>query len=225
MLANKKVLALVLILLLTGCGSKEIYSGPHIDYTIDFDEVYTENIDIYMPANAYEIAENGKDYSTPPLEYSFLNEKHYPFLNEYETTYTQKEVSTIDNHIYTNLSYEYNSTNFIKSTYLNRCFEYVNIHEDNEFINVILKGEFRCLYGDKVIINLKGKNLISSNLENNKIELTDYNFNDQVTFTISKVNVNGIGDEIMKIVYIIGGIIIAVASLISIIFNKKMNEN
>lgn len=225
MLVNKKGLIFIFILFLTGCSSNSLYSNSHINYTINFDKTYKEDIDIYMPLNALEIAESDKNDSTPPLEYSFLNENYYPFKNNYEITYNKSQITTLNTHTHINLNYDFNSSNYKDSTFLNRCFEYVSIYEEDEFINVILTGEFRCLYGDKVIINLKGKNLIQTNLEDNKIEIDTKDFAGKISFTISKIEANSKGDEIMKSFYIIGGVIIVIFSIITLIFKTKMNEN
>lgn len=234
-MVNKKLLLIPLIVLvLAGCNKNDDESQKHnyssyIDYTLTLDEKITENIDIYMPINAIELANESSEESAPNDEYTFINTPLYPILDNYELTYNKSKLETKNNSKYLNLNTELNYTNILKSTNLNNCFAYSDIKDEGDYISVALSGEFRCLYGNEVTINVKGNNIVNTNLE--KISNNHYrkiinseNNNEEIYLSFSKISDNKTSNNVFKTFYIIIAGILVIATLLILLILKKSNS-
>ena len=214
---KKLVLLSVIFLLLTGCSS--VYNVEITDNTIK-EEFITSIPDSERVGN--EILDQ---YSEPddPIT-PFISEDQYPFVDNKEIIY-KKDVKRNGNNTIVKLSCEYDIDDFKRSRVYNECFEKSYIKREDGYLRLGFVGEFYCLYGDSLKINIKPKNKVindTSNDVNNGVYSWTINDNN-----VDKVNIQMIIEDNQdtqssnKIVLILLGVLIIFVIFGIIIFRKR----
>jgi len=195
----KKILIILIgIIFLTGCSNEIIYDTNSIDtinYNLNINDMYTENIISILPSNAYEIAYNSEDDDVKPLEYNLLLKNSYPLLANFDIQYN-KNILERDNDYKVILDYEYVEDDYIKSTFLNTCFENKNIIQEENYLEINLSGRINCYMDNTINIYVTTDyDILESNgkKENNTYYWTiddSNNTNVDINYKISRVKKN-----------------------------------
>ena len=211
----RKVFLFIMILFLTGCGSKYslIISDDQIKETINID------IPKYMipEPNANEIKYGIEldDQITP-----FIEKDHYPLYDNYSIIYN-KENKESDDYINLKLDHTYTKEEFSNSNVLKSCFDNYAYSYENKYV-LKASGNFYCLHHNdsEVEINIKAKNrVIKSNAE--KVKGKTH------TWYITKENQNNVNIEIeiargFSFSWVIPYIMIIIAILLLVFFGVKL---
>lgn len=219
----KKLFLLVVFLFLTGCS---------VQYHIDFvDDSVSENIS-FISANSNEYnAIKSNDFAPIPSFIDSVENLEEPIKNEGTNYY---DVSAKNNNIY--LDYKFNISDFEKSYFVNNCYGYFKVfQEDSEYVFSTDK-KFLCpisTFGaDKVDI------VITTNHEvifNNAHEVDGDRYiwhitpdnvdeaNIQISFSksVKKSGVDKIFENYSASVLIFGGIVIALCVVFGIIIRLR----
>lgn len=159
---KKNILLLILILILTGCTS---------EYNINFDnDEIKENIVVTIPDSSIPIyTEEEREANIAPDDpvTPFIENDQYPFLNNEEIKY-KKNVDKKGDITTVTLDYTYTHDSFQKARTFKSCFEEPYYEENKDSYTLNFSGNFYCLYGDELKINLKTNNEV---LENNADEV------------------------------------------------------
>ncbi len=222
---KKKVVLLIIIgLFLTGCSNE-------YNLSIEGDNINEEivstipNSDIHVQTEE-EIAAGieSDDQITP-----FINNDQYPFINNTKDKYI-KNVSKDGNNTIVKLKYQYTLDNFKKSRVYNECFEKSQILREDGYIRLSFVGEFNCLYGDNLNINIKtDREVVNDTADDVDNNVYQWNINES---NQNKVNIQMIlkddittsnsGDSLTLFFIII--LIIFIIIDVYIIFKKKVEE-
>lgn len=135
----RKILFLLILLLLSGCS---------VDYNLDISSegVFKETIIGTISGEEYSNL-GGTDvnpyqdilnYSTPLIE---------------DNGYYDKEIIDVDGNKEYYFTYTFNN-NYQDSSVINSCYDNVLFEENDEVYYIKLTGEFKCLYSDKVTVNV-----------------------------------------------------------------------
>lgn len=151
---KKIIVVLISLLLLTGCT---------IDYNLVIDkDSIKETITGTAYKEEYEVREEDSGLN---LFYTYINDDINPLISG-DGLYT-KDINEIDNGI--NYKYDFiYKNNYDKSKIINSCFENSNVKETDTYYSIELRGEFYCLYSDKININVISNYVV---LENNAKEV------------------------------------------------------
>lgn len=144
----KKIWCLILlgILLLTGCSKNTIYDNntvDEIDYNLNITDYYQEFIVTTLPSNAYDTVSRDIEEDIPPLEYVLLQDSSYPLLGDFDTVY-QKDIEEIENGYKVSLEHKYTEEDYLKSTFLNTCFENKSIIQEEDYLEINVSGRMNC---------------------------------------------------------------------------------
>ena len=142
---KKKILLLiVLIFVLTGCGSSKLdeYS---VNYRLKITDVFSEKITFLLPKNAYDtVAKEGEDDNNPySLEYYLLKLDQNPIFSNFDDIYN-KDIKKYNNGIEVSLDYNYPENYFVYDNYITACFENYDLISGDDFFEVKLSGSFTC---------------------------------------------------------------------------------
>ena len=152
---KKIILIIVGILLLSGCSFKEqTHDINTIYYDLKISNHYEENIAFTFPKNAYEIAAASVNSEVDSLEYILLIDNFSrPIHNNLYTLYG-KNIYNMKNAIEVDLDFDYLEKDFINSNYMNTCFEKHSIVDEDDYLEIKLKGEFYCLQDKNMTIHV-----------------------------------------------------------------------
>lgn len=138
----KKIIMLLVVIMLTGCT-------VNYNVTIDKDNI-TENVKISVPMN--EVDEN-----------TFSEQ-----VSGFNSSYNIKTNVEDDNYI-ANLNRNFDFTNYNNSTFMNKCYDEVNITNTDSDITIKTSNTFHCIKMEddfetqKVTVNIKTKLKVKDN--------------------------------------------------------------
>jgi hypothetical protein len=185
---KKKVLLLIASLfLLTGCTN--VYNITINDNTISEEIISVIPDTDIIPRTQQEIADGieADDQITP-----FIKENQNPFIDNDKIKY-KKTVSKSGNNTIVRLSYDYDIDSFKHSRVYNECFEKSVVKRENGYLRLGFVGEFYCLRGDSITINIKTNRKVlndtADDVENNVYKWTINDSNQD------KVNIQMILDD------------------------------
>ena len=185
---KKKVLLLIASLfLLTGCTN--VYNITINDNTISEEIISVIPDTDIIPRTQQEIADGieDDDQITP-----FIKENQNPFIDNDKIKY-KKTVSKSGNNTIVRLSYDYDIDSFKHSRVYNECFEKSVVKRENGYLRLGFVGEFYCLRGDSITINIKTNRKVlndtADDVENNVYKWTINDSNQD------KVNIQMILDD------------------------------
>ena len=201
---RKKIIFLsILLISLTGCTSQ---------YNLEFsngkikEEIITTILPTDIPKKAANAVSELDDRVTP-----FINNDQYPIFDNTKIKYDKKVKKVNDSTIVT-LKHNYSHDEFRKSNTFKSCFRYSSFKENYKNYDLVFSGDFYCLYGDEVEINIKTNNIVISN-NADKVSGNTY------TWIINRKNLGNV-DINMKIskksnvtsyiIYVIIGVIVVV---------------
>ena len=157
----------------------------------------------------------------------FIENDQYPLVNNTKVKY-KKKVKKSGNNTIVNLKYNYSHEEFRKSSTFKNCFRHAEFKEKRNGYSLDFSGDFYCLYGDEVVINIKTDNKVLSN-NADKVSGNTY------TWVINRKNLGHvkINMELSKktnisgyIIYVIVGIIGIVLCVFGfIVFRKIKNKD
>lgn len=175
----KKLFFLVSLIFLSGCT---------INYNLNIDK---DNLieDISGTVTDDEIIPEveGKSDVNPKYYYLYLDDS--ALISDNNEKYI-KNITDIENGKKFNFNYTYKN-NYDKSKIINSCFEKHMVNETDTYYSIELKGEFYCLYSDRIDVNVISNYVV---LENNAKEVNgnkyswviDNSNNVNISLTISK---------------------------------------
>lgn len=154
----KKVFFMILaLLILCGCSSE-------YNLIIENDKI-TEDINIVIPKDYFPDYSNvDPNNFVNPDEYVEPDDQLTPFLknDQYAVGNNRyiKEVTEDDKNYYVELNYTYTAEEFKNGRAVSRCFENATYENHDEYYLINLSGQFYCLYGEELVINVNTKNIV-----------------------------------------------------------------
>ncbi len=213
----KKRYLILMLLLLSGCT---------VNYNLDIEGngIYKETI-----TGTVTNEELDNNNSTDINDFSYNLNFATPLIRD-EGEYA-KEI--IDKKGYKEFSYSYVfDNNYDKSNIINTCFSGVLLSDDDEFYYYDFYGPFKCLYTDKININVTSKYAV---IENNadKVNKNTYTWiidnedDSDIHLVVSKDVLYQETKEkkIFTSFRIVGFIILVVLSLITYLLYRKKNSD
>ena len=210
---KKILLILSIVFLLTGCDN--VYN-----LTIEDDTIREEIISI-IP-----------DYAAEDADKEFIKEEHYPWIDNKTNKYRKVVQKSGDNTI-VSLSYDYSINEFKTSRVYNECFEKSIIKKEDGYLKFAFGGEFYCLYGDSLEVNLRSNRTV----ENNNAESIDKD-EGVYTWKINRKNMNDVdiqfvlgetneldSSSILTIFFVILFVIIVIVDILLLKSKKKKKKN
>ena len=213
---KRTIYHLILLLLLTGC-------------TVNYDlEIENNNFYENITGNVLN-SELSNDGRTDMNLYDYLiNNDQQVFENNSNIVYN-KALNSKENSKDFQYSYNFTEANFQNSRLLNSCFDKFSFSNDENKFYIHAYGKFKCLYTNKININIKtNNNVISHNASSVKKNtyswvIDDKNVNEANIFIV--INKQNNEKEIhLNLLKIIGFIIITILSIICIFIVKKKNS-
>lgn len=182
---KKKIfLIFISVLFITGCSN-------NYNLTINGDTISEEIVSTIPSTDLVTQTEEEKaagveadDQITP-----FIKEDQYPFIDNEKIKY-EKNVSKNGNNIIVKLKYDYTVDNFKNSRVYNECFEKSVIKRENGYLKLAFMGEFYCLYGDSLNINVKTDREVINDTAN-EVD------NDTYTWVVNENNVNNVNIQMI----------------------------
>lgn len=208
---KKILLMLSIVFLLTGCDN--VYN-----LTIEDDTIREEIISI-IP-----------DYAADDADKEFIKEEHYPWIDNKTNKYRRVVQKSGDNTI-VSLSYDYSIKDFKTSRVYNECFEKSIIKEENGYLKFAFIGEFYCLYGDSLEVNLRSNRTVENHNAKSVDEeegvytwnINRKNMNDvDIQFVLGEVNEVD-SSNILTIFFVIVFVIIVIIDIF-LLKSKKKNK-
>lgn len=146
----KKIVFFIVLFLVCGCSA---------NYNLEIsNDSFKENINIMIDKSQIPEKSKYEGIETDDRITPFLKKEHSALISD-EKAYYDKKVIYYDNYIDVNMKYNYNSNEFKDSNLLNLCFDdFVFDDKDSYYIHVF--GNFYCLYGEEVNINIKTNNKV-----------------------------------------------------------------
>ncbi|MBQ6539068.1 MAG: lipoprotein [Bacilli bacterium] len=217
---KKLLLILVFVLVLTGCSNE-------YNLTINGDTI-SEEIISTIPNN--EITTQTAEEKAAGIENDdqitpFINNDQYPFTNNNKIKY-KKDVSKNGLNTIVKLNYDYTVDNFKNSRVYNECFQKSVIERKDGYLRLAFLGEFSCLYGDSLTINVRTDRKViddtANDVDNNTYTwiINDNNENNVNIQMILDDNTSTSGGDNITLFFIIL-LIIFIGVDIYIIFKKK----
>lgn len=218
---KKRIILLIIVgLFLTGCTNQ-------YNISINGDTISEELISTIPSSDIIVQSEEEKaagieadDLITP-----FIEEDQYPFTNNEKIKY-KKTVSKNGNNTIVKLNYDYSIDDFKKSRVYNECFEKSILSREDGYIRLAFMGEFYCLYGDSININVTSDRKILDDTAddvNNNVYSWTINDSNQDNVNIQLIlddSINGSGGTVTTIIFAIVLILFIIID-IYIITNKK----
>lgn len=218
---NKKLIFMLIIsiFILTGCSS---------EYNLEFsngkikENIVVNILDSDIPKQPSSQLYEADDRVTP-----FIKNDQYPFFGNEDIVY-KKNVEKSGTTTKVTLDYTYTHDEYLNSTVYKSCFDRTEFSTNKRDYELNFSGNFYCLYGDELVINIKSNNkVISSNAD--KVSDNVY------TWVINKDNVNDVDIQIKisktplyirTIIYIILGIVFVVLLVFGFnVYNKIKNKD
>ena len=151
----KKILFIfICIFLFTGCSDKQIYKDDIINtiyYNLNIQNFYQEDIFTTLSSDAYQKVQNEQEEDIDSLEKVLLYGNSYPLLANRDIIY-QKNIISDNNGYHISLNHQYIEDDFVNATFLNTCFEYTDIHSEDQFFEIQLKGKLNCYIDQNIQI-------------------------------------------------------------------------
>lgn len=225
----KKAAFLILVILFcSGCSSELYYkfdedkieSTITIKYTTDEFNNYIKNSEASLQMNTNMTDSEVKMNSEEMFESYKINSFKDNDFKQYSGKLTQ------DNNKFTYIyNYEYKYKEFKNNNIFNNCFLSPVIKEDNDAYYFALYGDFTCRYneGMKLVIDAPGK-LLSSNskdVKNDKATWTIDQTKNDIYFSISKKDIS---NNLFNKIYIVGGVVLGIVTIITIFLIKKVRS-
>lgn len=214
---KKRIIVLLFgVLLLTGCTA---------DYNLEIDNnLLKEEITGMVSKN--ELNENNSE--APNTVSSLINEEQYPFANS--TEIYDKKLNEDGNNINYKYSFNYDMTNFDKSSLINTCFENHEIVDLGNYYSIKLSGEFYCLYAKNINVNVTSNlNVISNNAKKVKENTYTWVINKDTTnieFVVDKTKPftknNKKGSSTFRIISFV--ILMVLSGITYLLYKKKSNN-
>lgn len=214
---KKRIIVLLFgVLLLTGCTA---------DYNLEIDNnLLKEEITGMVSKN--ELNENNSE--APNTVSSLINEEQYPFANSNEIY--DKKLNEDGNNINYKYSFNYDMTNFDKSSLINTCFENHEIVDLGNYYSIKLSGEFYCLYAKNINVNVTSNlNVISNNAKKVKDNTYTWVINKDTTnieFVVDKTKPftknNKKGSSTFRIISFV--ILMVLSGITYLLYKKKSNN-
>lgn len=214
---KKRIIVLLFgVLLLTGCTA---------DYNLEIDNnLLKEEITGMVSKN--ELNENNSE--APNTVSSLINEEQYPFANG--TEIYDKKLNEDGNNINYKYSFNYDMTNFDKSSLINTCFENHEIVDLGNYYSIKLSGEFYCLYAKNINVNVTSNlNVISNNAKKVKDNTYTWVINKDTTnieFVVDKTKPftknNKKGSSTFRIISFV--ILMVLSGITYLLYKKKSNN-
>ena len=153
---KKIIISLFLIVLfVTGCSLGEAEHDVNtIFYSLDISNYYKENITFTFPSNAYELAVNSMDSDYDSLEYILLIDNFSRPIHNNVYTYYGKNINQFKKAVEAQLDFNYLEKDFVNSNYINTCFEKPSIKDEDDYLEIDLKGAFYCLQDKTMVIEV-----------------------------------------------------------------------
>lgn len=220
-------LLLMIIILCSGCSSELYYkfdedkieSKITIEYNSEEFKNYLKNTEGGLENKNYtdlEIKMNSEEM--------FNSYKINGFKDNDFKQYSGKLTQNNDKYTYVyNFEYKYNE--FKNNNIFNNCFLSPVIKEDKDAYYFALYGDFTCRYseGMKLVIDAPGK-LLSSNsndVKNGKAIWTIDQTKNDIYFAISKKDISS---SALNKLYIVGGVVLGIVTIITIFLYKKVKN-
>lgn len=225
----KKATFLILVILFcSGCSSELYYkfdedkieSTITIKYTTDEFNNYIKNSEASLQMNTNMTDSEVKMNSEEMFESYKINSFKDNDFKQYSGKLTQ------DNNKFTYIyNYEYKYKEFKNNNIFNNCFLSPVIKEDNDAYYFALYGDFTCRYneGMKLVIDAPGK-LLSSNskdVKNDKATWTIDQTKNDIYFSISKKDIS---NNLFTKIYIVGGVVLGIVTIITVFLIKKVRS-
>ena len=219
---KKRIIFLIIVgLFLTGCTnqynvtingetiSEEIISTiPSSDIVVQTEEEKAAGIEVDDPITPY------------------IRDDQYPFINNNKIKY-KKDVSKNGNNTIVKLNYDYTFDNFKKSRVYNECFEKSIFERKDGYIRLAFMGEFYCLYGDSLDINISSDRKVLDDTANdvdNNVYTWVINESNQNNTNIQMILDDGIdstGSDNITLIFIIVLVLFIIFDIYIIVRKKK----
>ena len=148
----KKIICLLMIIVLTGCGVKYQINikDDSVEETIDVSTLIIKN----QSSNAVEV-----DYDSMEFIDSIRN-MNIPAINNSTSSFYEKEITNDGNLYNISLSYEYKKDDYVNSRTINQCFENHKVEFDGNKAYIHLSGKFKCYDGEDIEIIISSPNKV-----------------------------------------------------------------
>lgn len=154
---KKKMFLVLFVLLLTGCTNQY-----NINFSNDkIEEEIVSNIliqDIPVQSAAEIAAGIELDDSVTP----YIEDDQYPFIDDTEKKY-EKTVNKGTTSTQVKLNYTYSHDEYRNSRVFKTCFKNKELTETRNYYNLSFSGDFYCLYGDEIEVNIRTDNEVLYN--------------------------------------------------------------
>lgn len=185
---KKIIVILISLLIITGCSLNDTnnvsYKENSIIYNLYINDYYMENIDFYLPKNAYELAKENSNVDYDSIEYILLVDNFSRPIHNNNKTFYQKTIKKLDNSVFVNLKFNYLENDFMNSNYINTCFENHEVNNTDDYFEIHLSGSFYCLQ-DKTLSIQVTSNYVEEETNGEKN-------NNSFKWTIDKDNYNNV---------------------------------
>lgn len=214
-------LLIILTLILTGCSSQ-------YNIKIESDKI-TENIDIVIDKSLipdYSDIKSDANISPDDQITPFINGKQYPIFGQRSKVYNKKVTDDATNY-YIKLNYVFRPEEYGNSYALKGCFENIEYESVADYYYIKLSGNFYCLYGNELEINVETPNVVkeenadSKSMSTYKWKIDKSNVND-VDITIKVLKKTKINYYMTWILLGVVGIILVIGGLV--VFHKFSNR-
>lgn len=222
---KKIILIITIILFLSGCSGNinydfnenEIDSTIETQFTLDeyFHQYYDHDNKIEKPTDNELLIDLSEKKSMLSIK---------AFINDEQSEYKQTKYSKLNDKDYLleyNFKYNYNN---IKDNYIfNKCFEFFNTYEDENYYYYSLSGKFLCEY-DNINLNITSKNGVGiNNADKLKDNIYTWNIKEEndISFAISKQLIETKNTSSIRIIGLIVIILLSLITFAIIFLNKK----
>lgn len=229
----KKMITLFLLLfIITGCSSSVTYDFGEKDIKSNIDiEFHQEEFKDYINSNMVHTEESLKtEDTTEEFIISKYNETSIIALkkdDKYEYYEGNKYEKNGDKYKYS-YKYDFDYENFIDNHYLNECFDFYFVSEDDNFYHYNISGKFTCGNDEKMQLIVKSDSkTINSNSSNVKDEKHVWDIkteDNKISFSISKENKIE-EKQIVTTTHIIGLVLIVILIGLAFVFHKLTKKN
>lgn len=226
----KKILTLFLLLfLITGCSNVVTYEFSN--------ETITSNVSINFNRNEFKTFYNDTGgHSATEVE----SESEYDNIiyNRYQSTGVIALLKDSDIAYYDSIDYqanngeytfkyryEYTYENFQDSYYINDCFDFFTVYEDDNYYHYKISGDYTCELTSLKLEIQSEKKTISSNADEIKENVHIWNIKEKdndISFLISKADY--VENNSFSTIKIIGLTLVIILVIFSLIFYKAVKK-
>ena len=162
-MTKKILLMLILSFFITGCSKEYDYDIDTVNYFLNIDDLYHEQIIFTEPTNIDEIVYKERNNTGRSLETMLVKDDFSASFTDHDKYY-EKDLHKLDNKYVYELKYDFTELEFLNEQNIRRCFKDFSIESKENTFTVNISGRMNCLFDKKLYINIKSsKEVIDTN--------------------------------------------------------------